>query len=429
MPDDQVQFRSPTTGKVQAVPQDNWDEALKQGYVPTTHKVMYSPDGTRGMVPNSDLRDYIKQGYLTTPKTQFEQGVTGEGISLKGAGKAAYDTIKRILPEGPDTSSVSGFIFGHPKFDPESSGIVQAIGEAKSAAQRGDVPPEIAAVGSMLGVSAQQQAENATKGEGGKIIGETGVPAALAVAPLVGEAAKAARVPARVAGALRTEGGSGAIKPSVHTVSRLAGAGLGHMVGVPGLGELGGYSVGPGLAEMVIPKNAPPPVSELTGQFSKVSESPGPYKGPSSVRKGSLKPPPPSPFAGATSSATVTTGAPIPQGSPTPFQPISQGTMTKTAPYTEVPGITTPIKSAAQPVVAGTETVSPGRTSVLSRAKTPIELGVEPDMNNPAHVKMINDIIGQGLNESAINKLKVRARMGDRFAAVALDYWRSKTGR
>jgi len=80
-----------------------------------------------------------------------------------------------------------------------------------------------------------------------------------------------------------------------------------------------------------------------------------------------------------------------------------------------------------QPTI-GSQIAAKTKTNLLSRAKTPIELGVEPDMNNPAHVKMINDIIGQGLNEAAINKLKVRAKLGDRFAAVALDYWRSKTG-
>jgi hypothetical protein len=96
----------------------------------------------------------------------------------------------------------------------------------------------------------------------------------------------------------------------------------------------------------------------------------------------------------------------VPQGAPTPF-----------------PTVQPKVKAAA----ASAGATGPTETSVLSRAKTPIEIGVEPDMNNPAHVKMIHDIIGQGLNEAAIKKLKVRADFGDRFAAVALDYWRSKT--
>ena len=161
------------------------------------------------------------------------------------------------------------------------------------------------------------------------------------------------------------------------------------------------------------------------------------------ARKGGMtKPPtaakrvimPASEMFGSSATTSVEPGAGVPQGSPTPFQPINQGRMTKTAPYTEVPGITPPPAPTPAPstIMSPEATTSPqGKqpTSLLSRAKTPIELGVEPDMNNPAHVKMINDIIGQGLNEAAIKKLKVRADFGDRFAAVALDYWRSKTGR
>src|SRR5712664_2313029 len=53
---DEVQFKSPTTGAVQVVPPEHWDEALKRGYTPTTHRVMYSPEGQQGMVPNEQVR-------------------------------------------------------------------------------------------------------------------------------------------------------------------------------------------------------------------------------------------------------------------------------------------------------------------------------------------------------------------------------------
>ena len=65
MPDD-VTFESPTTGKVQVVPPEHWNEALKMGYKPHSHKVMYSPQGKRGMVANENLREYMKKGYNTT---------------------------------------------------------------------------------------------------------------------------------------------------------------------------------------------------------------------------------------------------------------------------------------------------------------------------------------------------------------------------
>src|SRR4029077_9674105 len=67
-----VQFQSPTSGQVQVIPPEHWDEALKLGYKPTSHKVMYSPEGQRGMVPNAELADHARKGYQTTPKTQAE---------------------------------------------------------------------------------------------------------------------------------------------------------------------------------------------------------------------------------------------------------------------------------------------------------------------------------------------------------------------
>jgi hypothetical protein len=426
MPDDQVQFRSPTTGKVQAVPQENWDDALKQGYVPTTHKVMYSPDGKRGMVPNSDLKDYTKQGYQTTPKTQFEQNVTGEGISLKGSGKATYETLKKSIPEGPDTSSVWNLLVGHPKFDPASGGIAQAAGEAQSAAQRGDVSPVVAGLGSLVGVSAQQQAENAAHGEGGKIIGETGVPAGAAAlslaAPAISESVP--KVPGKIGTALRTE--TGALKPSVHTAARVAGTAAGHMLGVPGLGELGGYAIGPGLADMIIPKRPgglpPPPtnpfspaaVSSATPVGS--AELPVPTGNPTpfprvmtkaelaAQARAAAKPVPPNPFAGATSSAAPIGNAPLP--APPAVPPTTTG----------APVQGNVIRMGTGVGAEELATLPPnGKTSLLSRGRTLVEPGLEPDLNNPVHVKMINDY--QTMSGPALRQL---ASAGDRFAAFVL---------
>jgi hypothetical protein len=56
-----VQFKSPTTGVVKGLGSDDWDEALSRGYTPVDHAVLYSPEGKRGMVPNAELRDYMKQ--------------------------------------------------------------------------------------------------------------------------------------------------------------------------------------------------------------------------------------------------------------------------------------------------------------------------------------------------------------------------------
>lgn len=95
MPDgDEVQFKSPTTGAVQVVPPEHWDEAMKQGYTPTTHTVMYSPEGQRGMVPNEQLAEKMKAGYQTTPKTQFEKDRT-EGP------RGVVNALKTMAPQDP----------------------------------------------------------------------------------------------------------------------------------------------------------------------------------------------------------------------------------------------------------------------------------------------------------------------------------------
>lgn len=74
---DEVQFKSPTTGTIQAVPPEHWDEALNQGYKPTSHVVMYSPDGQRGMVPLEQARQKMQAGFRVQPETQFEKDRPG----------------------------------------------------------------------------------------------------------------------------------------------------------------------------------------------------------------------------------------------------------------------------------------------------------------------------------------------------------------
>src|SRR5215472_7413619 len=96
---DQVTFRSPTTGAVQPVPQEHWDEAMKQGYRPVSHVVMYDTSGNRGMVPKEQAGQYRDQGYkITAPgsETQFERDRPGQGISLAGSGRAAWQTLKGV---------------------------------------------------------------------------------------------------------------------------------------------------------------------------------------------------------------------------------------------------------------------------------------------------------------------------------------------
>src|SRR5882724_8096273 len=161
--------------------------------------------------------------------------------------------------------------------------------------------------------------------------------------------------------------------------------------------------------------------------------APGPFTGASTSGSPSMvsasgqtritpvppKPVAPSPFSGMTSSANV--GTRVPQPSPAPFTPISQGTMTKTAPYTEVPGITPEVNvrrggMAAPPVPEGQVASKVSKeSSLLSRGRTLYQLGEEPDLNNPTHVKLIND-----LQTRSGPQLRTMANAGDRFAAFVL---------
>ena len=75
--------------------------------------------------------------------------------------------------------------------------------------------------------------------------------AMLGGAPIVHGAAEAAPSAGDVGLAARTE--TGKLKPGIRAASRLAGAFAGHMTGIPYMGELGGYLLGPSIADMVIP--------------------------------------------------------------------------------------------------------------------------------------------------------------------------------
>lgn len=195
MPDgEQVEFKSPTTGVVKAVPTEHWAEAMEQGYTPVSHKVMYSPEGQRGMVPNAQLAEKMKAGYQTTPKTQFEKDRPGKGITMEGAGGAAWDMLKGMAPPDPTGGhsifSKEAWIGDKaPSIDLGKSGIAEAGREAKAGFARPDTAigalGEGAASGlaSLFGLgSGKRMAEHAARGEGGAIIGEAAVPATMAVA-------------------------------------------------------------------------------------------------------------------------------------------------------------------------------------------------------------------------------------------------------
>lgn len=321
MPDgnEQVTFQSPTTGAVQPVPIEHWDTALNQGYKPVSHKVMYSPDGNRGMVRNEEMPDYVKQGYQTTPKTQFEKDRPGKGITTEGMGTAAWEGVKGLgsglLGMVDPTRGLSGAGLSVLGLNPRSGTAgerlneVPLVGAAKEAyaaykdpeADSFDVAT--AGPGSMVGMSSSAAREAASRGEGGKILGQAAVPAGVAIGgPLVSEAVGAAR-PAlqRAVYKEMPAGGAPQLTKGARFASGIAGGGagglLGHASGVPGAGYMGGHLgllTGPSLLETVA---GTPELGDIRnpGPFGKI-----PIRAPRPVME--TPPSPPNPFSGMTSS-------------------------------------------------------------------------------------------------------------------------------
>lgn len=115
-----------------------------------------------------------------------------------------------------------------------------------------------------------------------------------------------------------------------------------------------------------------------------------------------LNPPEPEPiktdpFASMTSTASPRTGE-VPQGTSTPFQPINQGAMTKTAPYTEVPGITSKVGEAP----------AESPQDLISRTRTIVKPG---EMPTAAELKRAGD-----LTQVPLLRLQAMARFGDKLA-------------
>jgi hypothetical protein len=252
-----VQFKSPTTGAVKPLGSEDWEAALSRGYKPVDHTIMFSPEGKRGFVPNAELRDYMGQGYQTTPETQFEKDRPGHGITSEGAGTAALETAKGI-PGGILKLLDPTEPFRHPSDIP----IVRSIREMGAAAKDPDarwweVP--VAGAGSLFGMSAESAREHARRGEGGSIVGEAAVPTAMAIggelASQTGAIPRVARAVENakdVAGtAMRTS--EGALRPGIRGTARVVGAGLGHATGIPFM-ELAGSQAFPSLVDAFTPE-------------------------------------------------------------------------------------------------------------------------------------------------------------------------------
>lgn len=134
-----------------------------------------------------------RPGGGTTEGGPLEHGGYKEPSMTTGAGDAALETAKKMIPADPTGGHPvlsKEFWLGEegPSFHPSQSGLAEAGREAIAGWGRGgDTRAKLgeavtSGLGSLVGVSGRAQAEHAARGESGKIIGETAVPAATALA-------------------------------------------------------------------------------------------------------------------------------------------------------------------------------------------------------------------------------------------------------
>lgn len=275
MPDgDEVKFKSPTTGVEQVVPPEQWEEALKQGYKPTTHSVMYSPDGQRGMVPNAERYAKTQAGFTDQPKTQFERERsegTGRGF-LAHAGDALKSLVGGVanMPLSP-SEAISSI--------PAQAGQMGLDAANRQAEGRSKAYQVAAPLAQLVvpGLRPRAMEEAANAGDTAGVLGEAAVPVAATLGgAALGEAPRA-RAALRDAAfkELPTTGGPQLTK-GARATSMLFGSGVGAVggavSGVPGGTYIGGHAgllLGPSLVERIL---GAPELGDIRnpGLFSKI---------------------------------------------------------------------------------------------------------------------------------------------------------------
>lgn len=299
MPDgDEVQFKSPTSGAVQTIPPEHWDEALSQGYKPVTHKVMYSPEGQRGMVPNGELADRMHEGYQTTPKTPFEteRDPKNRPGFFSNLGTAAKNLAGGILNQ--PTNAAEAALAGGRMGGQVAQEDIQRKQEGRSPAYRAT-----AAMGSALGIPARQMEEAADVGDTSGIIGAATPITAATLAPSI-----ASRIPwAQKAAAGRTALSEFVRDPATGRVRSPWDLAIDKIApdpyapqSIPAKAIPKGTNYGQYLENQKLAAKAPPPEPELgsaenPGPFSKI-----PTKLPTALRGDPFapsQPAPPSPFS------------------------------------------------------------------------------------------------------------------------------------
>ena len=193
------------------LPIDQFAQGVRDKY-PGAYDHMSDPELVNAIVTKYPQ---YKEHIASYAPTQFEKDRPGKGITLEGAGSAAWEGIKGIgkgLVNSVDpTTGLSGAGLTAVGLNPRSGSvsdrmnevpIVGAAREAKAGWERGRNDSlgnphaalgeaVLSGAGGLVGESAERARQHADRGEGGAILGEAAVPAAAAIAaPFAGEAAK-----------------------------------------------------------------------------------------------------------------------------------------------------------------------------------------------------------------------------------------------
>src|SRR6266850_1312378 len=272
---------------VKTAPTDEWEDVKP-----------VAPTRQRGESRNLSQAEVDK----FSPKTALEKQREGSG---RGWWEHTKQATLGMLPKPPQTLGEA--FTDAAKLTPLALPFTTAAKGAEAAGgaheaytgarERGhDVPYSLAAgVNAPLGVNAERMERAADVGDTGGVLGEATPSAAMAVAPLAGEAAGrlGAAAKPRLAEMVRTP--KNALTPGTRAISRAGGfvAGMGLAPVAKWEGGLVGAALGPTVADWVLPERAIPPETIRT-----------------------------TPFEGATSTAAPSGSAQlpaVPKGSPTRF--------------------------------------------------------------------------------------------------------------
>jgi hypothetical protein len=193
---------------------------------------------------------------LNSQPTQFEKDrVTPFGSALVRGAKAVGSDLAGVASGIGD--AITGGVSGAMSRAPAAAANFVAADQNRKDQGYSPLYRGVAGATTATGVlDPSGMEESARRGDTAGVVGHGLVPAASAATLLAKGPVESARGlgPARDAIGLALRDEAGALKPAVKATARVAGAGLGHLSGLPGIGEVGGFLAGSPLADAIIPK-------------------------------------------------------------------------------------------------------------------------------------------------------------------------------